>query len=63
MVIAERSEFKGNPTIVLKRTADDKYPFSFGLAKAKMVLDAIAEIGQFVDDEEKAANENTGGGE
>jgi hypothetical protein len=51
-MIAERSEFKGNPMLVLKRGDDEKFPFSFGLTKAKMILDHIEEIKKFVADNE-----------
>lgn len=47
-MIIEKSEFKGKPVLVLKRNEDDKYPFSFGLSKAKMMLEAIEEIKKFV---------------
>ena len=46
----ERSEFKGKPLIVLKRTEDDQYPFSFGLSKAKLILENIEEIKKFVEE-------------
>ena len=52
-MIAERSEFKGRPVLVLKRSEDEKFPFSFGLAKAKMILDHIEDIKKFVEDNEK----------
>ena len=54
-MIAERSEFKGNPMLVLKRGDDEKFPFSFGLTKARMILDHIEEIKKFVADNEKNA--------
>ena len=47
-MIVEESEFKGNPMIVLKRDADDNYPFQFGLSKAKLVLSAIPQITEWV---------------
>ncbi len=46
--IVERSEFKGKPMLILKRNADDQYPFSFGLSKARLILEAIEEIKKFV---------------
>ncbi len=48
--IVERGEYKGKPLLVLKRDEDDKYPFSFGLGKAKMILDNIEEIKKFVEE-------------
>lgn len=56
-MIAERSEFKGKPTIVLKRSEDEKYPFSFGMAKAKMILDHLEDIKKFVAENDKTAGE------
>lgn len=46
----ERSEYKGNPIIVIKRSEDDKYPFSFGVAKARLILENIEEIKKFVEE-------------
>jgi hypothetical protein len=44
----ERSEYKGKPLLVIKRDENDKYPFSFGLSKAKLILENIDEIKKFV---------------
>lgn len=52
MAIIERSEFKGKPMMVIKRSEDDKYPFSFGLAKAKLMLENLEEIKKFVAENE-----------
>lgn len=52
--MVERSEYKGKPLIVIKRSEDDKFPFSFGVSKAKLILDNIEEIKKFV--EENAGN-------
>jgi len=46
-------EFKGHKIITLMRNEDEKYPFTFGLAKAKLILDNIEEIKKFVEDTEK----------
>jgi len=51
---AERSEYKGKPMIVLKRSEDEKFPFSFGMTKAKMILENIEEIKKFVEENDKA---------
>lgn len=52
-MIIERSEFKGKPIMVIKRDENDKYPFSFGVAKAKMVLENLEEIKKFVQENEQ----------
>ena len=46
----ERSEYKGKPVLIIKRDENDKYPFAFGLNKAKMILENIEEIKRFVAD-------------
>lgn len=46
----EKSEYKGKPILVIKRDEDDKYPFSFGLSKAKLMLENIEEIKKFVEE-------------
>ena len=48
--VVERGEFKGKPLIILKRNAEDKYPFSFGVSKAKLILDNLDEIKKFVEE-------------
>jgi hypothetical protein len=50
---AERTEYKGRPILVLKRSDEDKYPFSFGLGKAKLILENLKEIEKFVAEEEE----------
>ena len=53
-MIAERSEYKGRPMLVLKRSEDEKFPFSFGMAKAKMILENLEEIKKFVQENDQA---------
>ena len=53
MSIVEESEFKGNAMIVLKNDEEDKYPFQFGVKKAKLVLENIDAIKAFVDKNDK----------
>jgi hypothetical protein len=56
-MIIERSEYKGRPMIVLKRSEDEKFPFSFGMAKAKMILESIDEIKKFVAENDKGSGD------
>lgn len=46
----EYGEFKGNKLIVLKRTAEDKYPFQFGKNKAKLIIEHYDEIKKFAEE-------------
>lgn len=56
MALVSESEYKGNPMIVLKRTEDDKFPFQFGVKKAKLVLEHIEAIRKFVNNHGDAAS-------
>jgi hypothetical protein len=49
MSIVSESEFKGNKMIVLKNSEEDQFPFQFGVKKAKLVLENIEAIKQFVE--------------
>lgn len=44
------SEFKGNLVITLKRSEEDRYPFSFGLSKAKLILEHYEDIKKFYEE-------------
>ena len=54
---AERTEFKGQPVIVLKRNPEDKYPFSFGLSKARLIIEYFEEIKKFVGENDNKTEE------
>jgi hypothetical protein len=57
--MVERTEYKGKSIIVLKRSEEDKYPFSFGLGKAKLILENLEEIKKFVtESEEETVDKN-----
>jgi hypothetical protein len=46
-------EYKGSPVITLPLSADGKFPFTFGLGKAKAILKYLDEIKKFVDENDK----------
>jgi hypothetical protein len=46
--MVERSDYNGKPILVLRRSEDDKFPFSFGINKAKLILENLEEIKKFV---------------
>ena len=49
-VIIERGEYKGAPTVGIRKDTEelDRYPFSFGIAKAKLLLAALAQEPDFL---------------
>jgi len=51
--MVERTEFKGKPVLILKRVEDDKYPFSFGMNKARLIMENLEEIKKFIEDNSK----------
>jgi hypothetical protein len=55
-MMVERTEYKGNKLIVLKRNEEDKYPFSFGLGKAKLIVENIEEIKKFIEENKQEPN-------
>ncbi len=48
-------EFKGNITITLKQNETDTYGFTFGLTKAKLVIDHIEDIKKFYEENKDKA--------
>lgn len=53
--IVERGEYKGKPLLIIKRSEEDKYPFSFGVSKARMILDNLEQIKKFVEENKAPA--------
>lgn len=59
-ITASRGEYKGYPMLKLSSGENEKYPFQFGLQKAKRILACIPDIQEFVRDcEAKAAKAAT----
>lgn len=46
-------EYKGNAIISLPVAGSTKYPFTFGLNKAKAILEYYEDIKKFVEDNDK----------
>jgi len=42
-------EFKGNKMIILKKDDNDNYPFQFGKAKAKLIIENFEAIKEFAE--------------
>jgi hypothetical protein len=47
------AQYKGHPMIILN--PDDRFPFQFGLHKAKLILQHYEDIRKFVEDAEHAS--------
>ena len=50
-MVVEYGEFKGNKMIILKRGDDERFPFSFGKNKAKMIVENFDAIKNFAEEE------------
>ena len=44
-------QYKGHPMIILN--PDDRFPFQFGIHKARLIIQHIAEIREFVEHAER----------
>lgn len=42
-------EYKGNATLIIRNTDQDKFPFQFGLKKARLILEHLEDIQKFVE--------------
>jgi hypothetical protein len=49
----EKTEYKGNPMLSLKSRDDDKFPFTFGLRKARLIMEHLEEIRLFIEENQK----------
>lgn len=49
--LIEYGEYKGNKLIILKRSPEDTYPFSFGKNKARMIVENFEAIKKFAEEE------------
>jgi hypothetical protein len=56
-VVIEHGEYKGNPTLSIRKDTEEqeRYPFSFGVGKAKLLLAALKQEPDFL---EKFIEEN-----
>ena len=43
--------FKGNKVLTIKRDENDRYPFTFGKAKARMIVENFDEIKKFAEED------------
>ena len=41
-------DYRGNVMLIIRQTPQDKFPFQFGLKKAKLILEHVEDIKKFV---------------
>jgi len=54
-LVVSRGEYAGKPTLQISRGGRDKFPFSFGASKARMIVACFNDIKAFVTELDKAA--------
>ena len=42
-------DYQGKAMLIIRQTEQDKFPFQFGLRKAKLILEHVEAIKKFVD--------------
>lgn len=42
-------DYKGNAMLIIRQTPQDKFPFQFGIKKARLILEHIDAIRAFVE--------------
>jgi len=52
-------EYKGNAIISLPVAGSTKYPFTFGLNKAKAIMEYLDDIRKFVEDQDTKVEEES----
>lgn len=52
-------EFKGNMVISIKQNESDRFGVTFGLTKAKLILDHIEDIRKFYEDNKEKIQRRT----
>ena len=50
-MVVDYGEFKGNKMIILKKNETDQFPFQFGKAKAKLIVENFQAIKDFAEQE------------
>ena len=42
-------DYKGNAMLIIRQTPQDKFPFQFGIKKARLILEHLEDIKTFVE--------------
>jgi len=53
MVVVKYGEYNGHKTISLLRDEWDRFPFTFGIAKAKLIKEAIDQVLDFASQDDR----------
>ncbi len=42
-------DYRGNAMLIIRHAPEDKFPFQFGLKKARLILEHVEDIRKFVE--------------
>ncbi len=42
-------EYRGSAMLIIRQSSQDKFPFQFGVKKARLILDHLEDIKKFVE--------------
>ena len=42
-------DYRGNVMLIIRQTPQDKFPFQFGVKKARLILEHVEDIKKFVE--------------
>ncbi len=41
-------EYRGNAMLIIRQTPDDRFPFQFGVKKARLIVEHVEDIKKFI---------------
>lgn len=53
-MLTKTTDYKGHPMFVIMKDENDRFPFQFGVSKAKKIVETIEEIKKFVQENQTA---------
>jgi len=51
-IFTKYTQYKGHAVLILTTGKDDQFPFRFGVANAKRILECVSDIKRFVEDDD-----------
>jgi len=42
-------DYRGNAMLIIRQTSEDRFPFQFGVKKARLILEHLEDIKKFVE--------------
>ena len=42
-------DYRGNAMLIIRQTSEDRFPFQFGVKKARLILEHLEDIKKFIE--------------